>query len=134
MKKLTVAATAEALDDVIAFLTEELEANGFPMKATNQILISAEEIFVNIAHYAYPNGGNAEVCASVTDSNVVITFSDNGKPFNPLEVAAPDITKSAEEREAGGLGIFMVKKMMSGVEYNFIDGRNVLTITKTIDS
>jgi anti-sigma regulatory factor (Ser/Thr protein kinase) len=133
MKKLTVAATVEALDDVIAFLTEQLEDKDYPMKTMNQILISAEEIFVNIAHYAYPDGGKAEVCSSVNSNEVVITFSDNGKPFNPLEMSEPDVTKTAEEREIGGLGIFMARRMMSGVEYKYEDGRNVLTIKKIAD-
>jgi sigma-B regulation protein RsbU (phosphoserine phosphatase) len=129
-KKLIVSAVVESLDEVLAFLTERLEAIACPAQAMNQILIAAEEIFVNIAHYAYPNSGSAEVCFTANDNEVIIAFSDNGKPFNPLEILDPDIKKSPEEREAGGLGIFLVKKLMSSVAYEYTNERNVLTITK----
>jgi anti-sigma regulatory factor (Ser/Thr protein kinase) len=88
-----------------------------------------EEIFVNIAHYAYtPETGSVTIRMSVQE-NIVIEFEDSGKPYNPLEKEDPDIKASAEEREVGGLGIFMVKKIMDKVEYRREGNKNILTIS-----
>lgn len=135
MKELTVPATLEKLDDVQAFIEGELEENGCPMKAVMQISIAVEEIYVNIAHYAYhPEIGEATIRCQVGGDplQVTIQFLDSGKPFDPLKKPDADTTLSAEERDIGGLGILMVKKSMDAVDYTYEDGKNILTIRKSI--
>ena len=131
--------TFEASVDRIPWLTDEinvqLEELDCPMKAQMQIDIAIDELFSNIAHYAYtPKTGKATVRVEVTENPmaVVITFIDNGIPYDPLAKADPDITKSADEREIGGLGIFMVKKSMDEISYEYKNGQNILTIKKHI--
>ena len=105
------------------------------MKAQTQIAIAIDELFGNIARYAYtPDIGKATVRFAVDENplSVIITFIDHGVPFNPLEQAQPDIHASAEDRPIGGLGIFLVKKSMNMVEYTYKNGQNILTIKKTI--
>ncbi len=100
-----------------------------------QIELAVEEIFVNIANYAYaPEIGRATVRVSVSDDplTVTITFIDRGVPYDPLKRSDPDVTLSAEEREIGGLGIFMTKKVMDEVAYEYKDGQNVLTLKKRL--
>lgn len=135
MPSITVDATLENLDKVQAFLEEALENEGCAPKTIMQISVAAEEIYVNIAHYAYrPYVGEATVCCTVEGNplQVTIQFLDGGKPFNPLAKKDADITLSAEEREIGGLGILMVKKSMDAVDYDFVDGKNILTIQKRL--
>ena len=104
------------------------------MKAQMQIDIAVEEIFVNIASYAYESGdGKAVISVSTTDDNAVhITFTDMGIPYDPLAKEDPDITLSASERQIGGLGIFMTKKIMDEVKYEHRDGCNILKLVKKI--
>ena len=104
MKELTIAATVENIEIVTDFVNEQLEALNCPMKAQMQIDIAIDELFGNIAHYAYhPEVGNATVRVEVTEKPlaVIVTFIDKGKPYDPLRVAEPDITLSAEERNLG---------------------------------
>lgn len=132
MKELWIEAKAENLNTVLQFISAELETADCPIKAQTQIEIAVEEVFINIANYAYnPETGSAEIHITVRDE-VVIAFKDAGKPYNPLARDAPDITKSAEEREIGGLGIFMVKNIMDAVEYRYEDGKNILLIKKAL--
>ena len=94
-----------------------------------------EEIFVNIAHYAYKTGiGKAVVRVEITDelATVTITFMDHGVEYNPLERDDPDITLSAEERDIGGLGIFMTKNLMDDVTYEYNEGKNILKLKKSL--
>ena len=133
MKELEIEALTENLPQVLAFVDEQLETADCPMKIQIQIDIAVEEIFVNIAHYAYaPETGKAMVrIETLADPpSVDITFIDNGVPYDPLAKADPDITLSAEERQIGGLGIFMVKKSMDDVKYEYLDGHNILTLKK----
>ncbi len=138
MKKLTVDAKVEKLDEVMAFVEGELEEGGASMKEIMAITLAVEEVFVNIAHYAYEGGddGEGEAVISMefaeTPKSVTITFADWGRPYNPLEREDPDITLSAEERSIGGLGIFLVKKNMDEVSYEYRDGMNVLTTKKNL--
>lgn len=135
MKKLTIDATVENLDEVLAFVDAELEAADCPLKTQMQIDVAVEEIFVNIAHYAYaPDTGKAVIGVAVSGDPAIakITFSDTGMPYNPMEKEDPDVTLSAEEREIGGLGIFMVKKSMDTMDYEYRNGQNLLTMTKRI--
>ena len=135
MKELTIAATVENIEAVTDFVNEQLEAYDCPMKAQMQIDIAIDELFGNIAHYAYnPDVGDATVRVEVVENPlaVVITFIDKGVPYDPLKKEDPDITLSAEEREIGGLGIFMVKKTMDEIIYEYKDGQNILKIKKHI--
>ena len=128
MKEIELEAKVENLPTVLALVDEQLESVDCPMKIQMQIDVAVEEIFVNIAHYAYnPEVGNAMV--RVVPS-VDITFIDKGVPYDPLAKADPDVTLSAEERQIGGLGIFMVKKTMDDVKYEYVNGHNILTLKK----
>ena len=135
MKELTVAATVENIETVTDFVNEQLEAFDCPMKAQMQIDIAIDELFGNIAHYAYESGdGDATVRVEIIEDplSAVITFIDSGTPYDPLAKADPDTTLSAEEREIGGLGIYMVKKTMDEITYEYKDGQNILKIKKKI--
>ena len=135
MKELTIAATVENIDVVTDFVNEQLEIMDCPMKVQMQIDIAIDELFGNIANYAYkPEIGQATVRVEMAEDTlaVIITFIDNGIPYDPLKKADPDITLSAEEREIGGLGIYMVKQNMDDISYEYKDGQNILSIKKKI--
>ena len=130
---LRVAADTGRVDEVYRFVASLLDENACSPSVKKQIKMSLEELFVNIAHYAYPEGnGWAEVRASVQDGTAVITLIDGGIPYDPLKKPDPDITLLSEERPIGGLGIYMVKKAMDEMEYEYRDGRNILTMRKNI--
>lgn len=135
MKTIELDATIENLQTVTDFVNAELERIGCPMKPMMQIDVVIDELFSNIAHYAYrPEVGPATVSVDVKEDpvSVSISFTDRGRPFNPLNIADPNTTLSAEERQIGGLGIFIVKKTMDDVVYEYKDGRNILTIKKNV--
>ncbi len=136
MQEITVKAAVDSLPVVTDFINEQLEALHCSMKVQNQIGIALDELFGNIAHYAYPDGeGEAVVSLEASDTSpciVTITLSDWGVPYNPLEKSDPDITLSAEDREIGGLGIFLSKKLMDDLKYEYKDQKNILRITKTL--
>ena len=132
-KELTVEAADAHLAEVLAFVDGELESLDCPMKTQMQVDVAVEEIFVNIAHYAYaPGSGQAtiRVETSLEPKAVTVTFTDKGIPYDPLSRPDPDVTLSAEERQIGGLGIYMVKKTMNEMEYEYRDGQNVLRMKK----
>ncbi len=136
MEELTVDATVENIMQVTAFVDEQLEALDCPLKAQTQIDIAIDELFGNIAHYAYhPEVGAATVRVEVIEEplSVVVTFIDDGIPYDPLARREPDVGLSAEEREIGGLGIFMVKKTMDEISYEYRDGKNILRIRKRLE-
>ena len=136
MKDITVDATLDNLEVVQNFVSEELESQGCSMKVMMQIEIAVEEIYVNIVHYAYnPEIGKATIRCEVTEDpmQVIIQFMDSGVPFDPLAKEDADITLSAEERQIGGLGIYMVKKSMDDITYEYKDGQNILRIKKNLD-
>ena len=135
MKELTIDATVENIEKVTDFVNEQLEAFDCPIKAQTQIDVAIDELLSNIARYAYnPDVGPATVQVETRDDplSVVITFIDNGKPYDPLAKIDPDVTLSADERDIGGLGIFLVKKTMDNVSYEYKNGQNILTIKKNI--
>ena len=135
MRELTVDATIENIEKVTDFVNEELEKLDCPMKAQIQIDVAIDELFGNIAHYAYnPNVGPATIRVEVVEDPmaVVLTFIDHGIPYDPLAKEDPDIKLSAEERKIGGLGIYMVKKSMDEITYEYKDGQNILLIKKNI--
>ena len=132
---LKVPASLDELPNVLAFVDEKLESIGCPMKTQMQIDVAVEEVFVNIAHYAYtPETGNAVITTRISPEKdvVEIEFRDSGIPFNPLEKPDPDVSLSAEDRKIGGLGIYMVKKSMDSMTYARRDGQNILTLTKKV--
>jgi len=133
-KSLKIQAKKEEWDNVSDFLEMQLEKAGCPLGVQTQILIAAEEIFVNIASYAYEDEEcEAEIKTEIgSDRCFKIEFLDSGIPYNPLERENPDITLSAEERNIGGLGIFMVKKIMDDVQYEYREGKNRLILFKNI--
>lgn len=133
MKEITLEATLKNIPQVTDFVDACLEEMDCPMKAQMQLDIAVDELFSNIARYAYAEKtGMATVkVESMQDpSGVRITFVDEGVAYNPLKAREPDITLSAEERDIGGLGIFMVKKSMDHMAYEYRDGRNILQIIK----
>lgn len=133
--ELELEAVTENLQQVLDFIEERLSAVDCSMKAKMQLDLAVEEIFVNIAHYAYaPGKGNATVRVEVGDDPVTvsITFIDRGIPYDPLKKEDPNVNLSAEDRQIGGLGIFMTKKVMDDVIYEYKDGQNILTLKKKI--
>ena len=133
--ELRIPAVVEKLPELLAFIEQQLEEVGCPLKTQMEIAVAAEEVFVNIASYAYaPGTGIATVCIEIDDDPPVATiaFSDSGVPFDPLKKADPDVTLPAEEREIGGLGIFMTRKFMDDVTYTYRDGQNILTLKKNL--
>ena len=126
-------ATDDSLNDAIAFVEEQLDLLDCPLKIVMQITVCVEEMFVNVAHYAYGEGtGDVEMVMDSEGDSVSITLIDEGMPFDPLAKADPDITLSAEERSIGGLGIYMVKKSMNDVSYERSDGKNIFTMKKNL--
>lgn len=133
MNELTLEATIENIERVTDFVNEQLETIDCPMKVQMQIDIAIDELFSNIARYAYrPETGPATVRVEVCEAppSVIITFIDHGIPYDPLKKKDPDTSLSLDEREIGGLGIYLVKKSMDDVTYEYKDGRNILRITK----
>ena len=133
MKELKIQAVTDNLSEVLSFVDEQLEAADCPIKTQLQIDVAVEEIFVNIAHYAYASGsGPAELCAGVNGDppTFEMIFIDSGIPFDPLAKPDPDITLPAEKKQIGGLGIYIVKKTMDEVSYEYRDGHNYLTLKK----
>ena len=131
----TFPAKIDALSDVLGFVEETLEGYDCPMKVQTAVCVAIEEIFVNVAHYAYGDGeGDVTLGMGFDDASRTVTFrmADKGKPFDPLQKPDPDITLSAEDREIGGLGIFITKKTMDTVTYAYENGENVLTMIKKI--
>ena len=135
MKELTLKAVTENIPKVTEFIERQLEALNCSPKAKTQINVVIDELFANISFYAYaPDTGEATVRFAFDESSgrVVLMFIDRGKPFDPLAGADPDVTLPAEERETGGLGIFLVKALMDSVEYQYGDGQNILIVRKQI--
>ena len=131
----TFPAKVESLSDVLGFVDETLEKYECPMKTQTAICVAIEEVFVNVAHYAYGEGeGDMTLGIGFDNESREITFrmTDKGTPFDPLKKPDPDITLSAEDREIGGLGIFITKKTMDTVTYAYENGENVLTMIKKI--
>ena len=135
MTNRTFPAKIEALSDVLGFVDLMLEKYECPMKIQTGVCVAIEEVFVNVARYAYKDGeGDAELTIGFNDESRTVTFiiKDKGVPFDPLQKPDPDITLSADERDIGGLGIFITKKTMDTVTYAYENGENILTMTKKI--
>ena len=139
MKEITFKAVLENLQPAMSFVTEALEEMGCGMKVVMAMELATDELFSNIAFYAYkgqPEPGDAVLRLEKVDtaegSEIHLTFSDRGIPYNPLNKQDPDVEAPLEERDIGGLGIFLVKKSMDDVQYEYADGQNRLTIVKKI--
>ena len=135
MKSLKLDATLDNLSNVLLFVDEQLEAADCGIRTQMSIDVAVEELYVNIARYAYtPEIGEAEILVDIKDDPKAceVTFIDSGIPFNPLEKEDPDVNLPADERAIGGLGIFMVKKSMDDMRYEYKDGHNILTIRKAL--
>ena len=135
MTDRTFPAKTEALSDVLGFIEETLEGLGCPMKLQTAICVATEEVFVNVARYAYPEGeGDVTLHVGFDTETRTVTFrmADKGVPFDPLKKPDPDVTLSAEERQIGGLGIFITKKTMDSLSYSYVNGENILTMIKKI--
>ena len=135
MMELTVEAKLDNLNQVLQFVDSRLEEADCPIGMQMKIDVAVEEIFVNIASYAYtPDSGPATIRMEVEENpkTAVITFLDHGVPYDPLAKDDPDVTLSIAEREIGGLGIFTVKKSMDDMDYEYQNGQNILTIRKRI--
>ena len=130
---MTLLAKREYLDQVLTFVDTLLEEKNCTMRAQLELDIAVEELFVNIASYAYrPIDGPVTIRVSFEGNMVSIMFIDSGKPYNPWEKEDPDITLSAEERQIGGLGIYLVKNTMNQVDYRYENNQNILSIHKDI--
>ena len=135
MTNKTFPAKTQSLSDVLGFVEQTLEGFECPMKIQTAICVAIEEVFVNVAHYAYPQSdGDMTLHIGFDEESRVITFrmTDKGIPFDPLKKPDPDITLSAEDREIGGLGIFIAKKTMDSLSYSYENGENILTMIKKI--
>lgn len=152
-KNIKILAVLDNLSKVLESVDAQLDAADCPMRTKMQVDIAVEELFVNIANYAYvPDTGDADILIETMDSCPIpedcnedisdidrsgrwlrVTLSDSGTPFNPLMKEDPDVTLSAQERRIGGLGIFMVKKSMDYMYYEFKDGKNNISICKKLN-
>ena len=135
MASHTFPAKTEALSDILGFAEETLEEYGCPMKFQMAVCVAIEEVFVKAAQYAYGGGeGDVTLSISMDEDSRTVTFrlTDRGVPFNPLLKPDPDITLAADEREIGGLGIFITKKTMDTISYAYENGENILTMVKKI--
>ena len=133
MREITLEASIENIEAATEVVNSLLEEDGCPGKAMMQIDVAVDELFGNIAHYAYGTGTGpvtVRVETLAEPPGARITFIDQGVPYDPLAKEDPDVTLSAKERKIGGLGIFLVKKSMDDVAYEYKDGQNILRIRK----
>ena len=126
-------AKTEALPDVLDFVEQTLEAFQCPQKLQMSLCVAVEEVFVNVAHYAYGGGeGDVTLAMELDDNVVTFRMTDKGILFDPLQKPDPDITLSADQREIGGLGIFIAKRTMDSIHYAYENGENILTMLKKL--
>ena len=130
MKALRLPATMENLPNLMRFVTDLLTKNGFPEQRALEIEMAAEEVLVNIIRYAYSEGSPGEVelrGRAVSEDEFMLEFEDGGVPFDPTSIPPPDVNLSLSRREPGGLGFFLVRKMVNEVRYRRENNRNILT-------
>ena len=133
MEQITIPAQLDHIESLYKFVCDTLEESGLGNPQLNKINLAIEEIYTNIVNYAYPDkDGNVTISVSSEPDRILIEFKDTGIPYNPLEKIDPDISLSADERVIGGLGIFMVKRIMDDVLYRYEDGQNILTLIKNV--
>lgn len=135
MKRLTVHADIQNLSEIFEFIVEELPEDSQNGKLQQDIELICEEIFVNICNYAYGDKtGMAEIETDISEGKLTIIFRDSGIPFNPLTRQNPDISLPPEERNIGGLGIYLVKRLADEVSYRYDENTNILTVVKKIEN
>ncbi|MBR1549189.1 MAG: ATP-binding protein [Bacteroidales bacterium] len=119
-----------------SFIDEVAEACGIDMALTMSLNLAMEEAVVNVMNYAYPKDtvGNVDIDAEFADGRLTFVLSDSGTPFDPTQAGTPDLTLEAEDRPIGGLGIFLVRQIMDHVDYQYSDGKNILTLSKNIQT
>lgn len=127
---LEIKPTMESVPQVAAFIEEHMEQMEISLKLMMRLMVVLDEIYSNIVNYS--GAKNACITMQRADTELILGFEDDGKPYNPLEAEEPDITASVEERTIGGLGVFMVKKMMDRVEYEYSDNKNRLALVKSL--
>lgn len=135
MKDLLVESKIEDVEVVMKFVESELQSLGCSDDAWMQIKLAIDEIFGNICYYAYgSDSGPVKVSVGMSEDNksVLLTFSDSGIPYDPLEADIPDVELDGDERPIGGLGIFLVRELMDDITYEYKDGNNILCLIKTI--
>ncbi|MBQ9515872.1 MAG: ATP-binding protein [Ruminococcus sp.] len=120
----------QSFDSAMDYIASCCRDSGCDEDTVGQITIACSEILANIDSYAYENGGDVEIQTKCRDRVMTIVFRDNGQPFDPLKKQDPDVTLPLNERRRGGLGIYIVKKLMTDVSYEYADRQNVLTVTK----
>ncbi len=133
--EITIDASTDNLSKVISFLANNLEKLNCKPKTQVQLELAVEEIFVNIATYAYPDKIGAvrvRIEADTAENEILITFEDSGTPYDPLKKPDPDVNVPVEKRQIGGLGVFLVKKISDKVFYEYKDGKNCFTIVKKV--
>lgn len=133
---LTLACDTSQTERLGEWMEMVCEQAGFDAATSTKLNIAVEEAVVNVMNYAYPAGtvGNVDIDAEFDDGKLTFVLSDSGTPFDPTQTGEPDLTLGAEDRPIGGLGIFLVRQIMDSVEYRYSDGKNILTLTKNIQS
>ena len=134
-EELVIEAVVENLDTVNLFVHKFIERFEVSKRTLMQLDLIVEEIFVNIASYAYvPNTGSVKILVEAKEEPITVslTFIDSGVPYNPLEKYDPDVNLSADDRQIGGLGIFLTKKLVNDISYQYLDGQNILKIEKDL--
>ena len=134
-EELVIEAVVDNLDAVNSFVHKSIEQFKVSKRTLMQIDLIVEEIFVNVASYAYaPNTGSVKILIEAKEEShtVSLTFIDSGVPYNPLEKSDPDINLSVDDRQIGGLGIFLTKNLVDEISYKFVDGQNILQLTKSL--
>ena len=122
------------IPQLAAFIDETAEEAGIDMAVAMSLNLAMEEAVVNVMNYAYPAGtvGTIDIDAECADGLLTFVISDSGTPFDPTQAGDPDVTLQAEDRAIGGLGIFLVRQIMDHIEYQYRDGKNILSLTKNI--
>lgn len=126
--RITLTPSEESMAEAAAFVEDTLASNDVSMKVIAKMNIAVDEIYSNIIRYS--GAEKAAIECAVSEGKIILSFTDNGRPYNPTEKPDPNIALSAKERDVGGLGFFIVKKTMDSVEYMYRDGLNLLTLTK----
>ena len=131
---ITLQNDIQQVPELATFVEEVCEAVGFDMATTMQMNLAMEEAVVNVMNYAYPPNtqGDIYITAQANDVRLKFIIADNGKPFDPTAQAEANITLSAEERPIGGLGIFLVRQIMDSINYEHLNGQNILTLRKRL--
>jgi len=134
-KKINVLANAKNWQKLYIEIKKFMSTISLRKKDISDVLLSSEEIFVNISNYAYPSKEGyvfINIKYSPQNNFVSILFEDSGTPFDPIKKANPNIKAPLKDRKIGGLGIYMVKRLMDNIEYQYKNGKNILLITKKL--